>query len=261
MKTRLNGLKLFFVIPILCVHSIFTSAVIAAPLPSVEAILSLKANIKNGKDVFTTCSFCHSPQGWGTPDGYYPQLSGQLPGVLAKQLVDIQSGNRDVPTMIPFSNAIFYRGKQDVADLIAYISSLPMSPENGVGLGDSLALGEKLYKKDCQHCHAEKAQGNGDKYYPLLQGQHYPYLLRQMQWIKNGQRKNGDEDMVKTLASYSNRDMQAVADYISRIKPPVKKLAKSSDWRNPDFDANFVSAPWLRHQKLPHEQRLHKKIR
>ena len=178
MKTRQNGRKLFSIISILFVHGVFIPAVVAASEPSVDAILALKADIRNGKDVFMTCSFCHSPQGWGTPDGYYPQLSGQLPGVLAKQLVDIQSGNRDVPTMIPFSNAIFYRGNQDVADVIAYIASLPMNPENGVGRGDNLAAGEKLYKKDCQNCHADKAQGNNKKHYPLLQGQHYSYLLR-----------------------------------------------------------------------------------
>jgi cytochrome c553 len=248
MKKRQKGLKRI----ILCVsfiYAVLANALVMASTPTVNSILSLKANINNGKDVYMTCSFCHSPQGWGTPDGYYPQLSGQLAAVLAKQLMDIQSGNRDVPTMIPFANAIFYRGNQDVADVIAYISSLPMNPDNTKGSGDNLAQGEKYYRKDCKRCHGEKAQGNNDKHYPLLQGQHYPYLLRQMKWIKNGQRKNGDADMAKVLRSYSEQDMQAVADYISRIKPPANKLAKSSAWKNPDFDNSFVSAPWVRHQR------------
>ncbi len=247
MKKTPSGLKRI----ILCISfifAVFTQTVVMASPPTADLILSLKTDIKNGKDVYMTCSFCHSPQGWGTPDGYYPQLSGQLAGVLAKQLIDIQSGNRDVPTMIPFANAIFYRGNQDVADVIAYISSLPMNPENAVGSGGNLTKGEKLYREDCKNCHAEKAQGNNVKHYPLLQGQHYPYLLRQMQWIKNGQRKNGDADMAKVLSAYSIQDMQAVADYISRIKPPAHKLAKSSAWKNPDFDSRFVSAPWIRHQ-------------
>ena len=83
--------------------------------------------------------------------------------------------------------------------------------------------------------------------------------LRQMQWIRNGQRKNGDADMAKTLGNYSSQDMQAVADYISRIKPVASKLAKSRDWKNPDFDANFVSAPWLRHKKRQQKNTMPKK--
>lgn len=234
---------------VIFVSTFVVNFTMAAPAPSIANISSLKVNIKNGKDVYMTCSLCHSPQGWGTRDGYYPQLSGQHPDVLTKQLIDIQLGNRDVPTMIPFSNALFYQGHQNVADVVHYISSLPMNPENGVGRGDNLSVGKKLYKDHCQSCHGKNAEGLNEKLYPLLQGQHYQYLLRQMKWIKNGKRKNGDAEMAKTISSYSNQNMEAVADYISRLKPPSKKLAKSSSWKNPDFDSDFVSAPWQRHEK------------
>ena len=222
---------------------------IAATAPPLSTITSLKANPENGKKVYLTCSLCHSPQGWGTSDGYYPQLSGQHPSVLAKQLIDIQSGNRDVPTMIPFSDSLFSHGDQNAADVIRYISSLPMNPNNGQGQGDNLSSGKMHYEKNCQSCHGVNAEGDNDKNYPLLQGQHYQYLLRQMKWIKDGTRKNGNAEMAQTLSSYSNQQLEAIADYISRIKPPEKKLAKSSSWKNPDFPAGFVSAPWLRHEK------------
>ena len=42
--------------------------------------------------------------------------------------------------------------------------------------------------------------------------------------------------MVKQIAGFSDRDMKAVIDYVSRIKPPKKDLAPSADWYNPDFD-------------------------
>ena len=227
----------------------FLNSVIAPPTPSIANITSLKANIQNGKEVYLTCSLCHSPQGWGTTDGYYPQLSGQHTSVLIKQLIDIQLGNRDIPTMIPFSNALFYQGHQNVTDVVHYISTLPMNPKNGVGKGNNLSKGKDLYTKHCESCHAKNAEGINEKHYPLLQGQHYQYLLRQMKWIKNGMRKNGDAEMAKTISSYSNQNLEAVSDYISRIKPSKKMLAKSSEWKNPDFDANFKSAPWQRHEK------------
>lgn len=231
----------------LLANAIFFNVSIAKPAPSVDKILALNGNKQNGKKIYLACSLCHSPQGWGTVDGYFPQLSGQHSSVLIKQLVDIYLGNRDVPTMIPFADAVFYRGNQYVADVVSYIASLPMNPENGVGRGNDLKLGKKLYGEHCQRCHGEQAQGKSDKFYPLLQGQHYEYVLRQMRWIVNGQRKNGDAEMAEQLRSFSSKDMEAVADYISRIKPKSEKLATSRFWKNPDFDSNYTSTPWQRH--------------
>ena len=222
----------------------------AIAAPSIASVSSLKGNVKNGKDAYHTCAICHTPQGWGTENGYYPQLSGQHPNVLIKQLIDIKMGNRAVPTMVPFSDEIFDKGHQNVADVVSYISSLPMTPNNSVGKGDNLILGEELYAKQCQSCHGEKAEGNNEKIYPLLQGQHYQYLLRQMQWIKQGIRINGDEKMRQAISTYTDTDMQAIADYISRIKPDKNKVAESTDWQNPDFHDNFVSVPGIAPAKV-----------
>lgn len=211
---------------------------------SLEKFNSLKGNAENGKDLYLTCALCHTPEGWGTKDGYYPQLSGQHSNVLIKQLIDIKLGNRDVPTMIPFSDAIFKQSPQQLADLIAYISKLPMSPINEKGNGTQLETGKKLYQQYCLSCHGTHAEGDNAKNYPLLQGQHYHYLLRQMQWIKNGQRKNGDAKMKLDISAFNDKQLQAVADYISRIKPDKNKVADSSEWKNEDFPVNFVSAPW-----------------
>jgi len=231
--------------------SIVTSFAIASP--SVPPMTSLEMNAKNGKDIYHTCALCHTPQGWGTENGYYPQLSGQHPNVLIKQLIDIKNGNRSVPTMLPFANEVFAKGHLDVADVVNYIADLPMTPKNAVGVGDNLVLGKKLYTNQCQSCHGLNAEGNNEKAYPLLQGQHYQYLLRQMQWIKQGIRKNGDADMQRSIDSYSNADMQAVADYISRIRPDKSKLAESVDWQNLEFHDSFKSvpgdAPWMKHKQ------------
>ncbi len=211
--------------------------------PTLVSVSSLKGNTENGKDAYHTCALCHTPEGWGTKNGYYPQLSGQHPNVLIKQLVDIKQGKRSVPTMIPFADLIFDKGHQNVADVVSYISSLPMTPNNAVGKGDNLDLGEKLYTQQCESCHGAKAEGNNEKSYPLLQGQHYQYLLRQMQWIKQDIRTNGDEMMREHISAFKDTDMQAVADYVSRIKPDKNKVAESINWQNPDFHGDFVSVP------------------
>jgi len=68
-----------------------------------DEALHLKPDLENGLDVYEVCAACHLTEGWGTEDGTFPQLAGQLKGVLIKQLADIREGNRDNPTMYPFA--------------------------------------------------------------------------------------------------------------------------------------------------------------
>ena len=199
-----------------------------------EQAMNLSPNLESGKKVYKICAVCHTPEGWGLESGAYPQVAGQLSTVLIKQLADIRARNRDNPTMLPFTSPQLLGGAQEIADVAAYISQLPMSPFNGVGPGNDLALGEKLYKDNCVECHGELGEGILDDHIPLIYGQHYRYLLRQFEWIKNERRRNADKKMVKQIHGFTHRDIRAVLDYVSRIKPPKEKLAEPG-WRNPDF--------------------------
>lgn len=201
-----------------------------------EEALHMKADVENGLDVYEVCSACHLPEGWGSEDGTFPQLAGQHRKVLIKQLADIRAGNRDNPTMYPFALPESIGDAQALADVTEYIQRLKMNPNNGVGPGTDLKKGEKLYKDNCVRCHGEKGEGKADKFYPRIQGQHYKYMLRQFEWIRDGKRRNANPDMVKQIQGFSDADMIAVIDYVSRIKPPKDQLAPSADWKNPDFD-------------------------
>lgn len=199
-----------------------------------EQALQLTPNKENGKHVYRICAVCHSPEGWGLESGAYPQVAGQLPTVIIKQLADIRARNRDNPTMLPFTSPQLLGGAQEIADVAAYISQLPMSPHNGVGMGNDLAWGEQLYKDNCTECHGERGEGTLEDHIPAIRGQHYRYLLRQFEWIKSERRRNADRKMVKQIHGFSHRDIRAVLDYVSRIKPPKEKLAEAG-WQNPDF--------------------------
>ena len=109
-----------------------------------EIAMGLKGDAKNGRDVYEVCAACHMPEGWGLPDGTFPQLAGQHRTVLIKQLADIRAQNRDNPTMYPFALPSQIGGAQAVADVVEYMATLPMSPENGVGPGTDLALGQQM---------------------------------------------------------------------------------------------------------------------
>ena len=200
-----------------------------------DEAMHLVPDHENGIYTFEVCSACHQLNGWGLPDGTFPQLAGQHPSVLIKQLADIRAQNRDNPTMYPFALPSEIGGAQSIMDVATYISKLPMNPENGQGPGDNLEHGEKLYKDNCVRCHGENGEGNAEKFYPLIQAQHYNYLVRQFQWIRDGKRRNANPDMVKQIAGFSDADMDAVLDYVSRIKPPADKVGEPG-WSNPDYD-------------------------
>lgn len=198
-----------------------------------EAML-LTPDLENGREVYEVCAACHLPEGSGSKDGTFPQIAGQHFEVIIKQLSDIRAKNRDNPTMYPFALPQEIGGPQSIADVAAYISKLPMTPENGLGAGTDLELGEKLYKENCVKCHGESGEGKHEKWFPLIQGQHYEYLIRQFREIKNGKRRNSNPDMVAQIKSFTDRDVEAVMDYVSRLKPPAERLAPPG-WQNPDF--------------------------
>ncbi|MCT4656374.1 MAG: c-type cytochrome [Cohaesibacter sp.] len=200
-----------------------------------DEALHLTPTHEGGVDTYEVCSACHQLNGWGLEDGTFPQLAGQHAVVTIKQLADIRAKNRDNPTMYPFALPREIGGAQALADVAAYIEKLPMNPNNGKGPGTDLELGEKLYKENCVRCHGERGEGMPDKFYPLIQGQHYKYLLRQFEWIRDGKRRNANPDMVKQIEGFTDKDMVAVMDYVSRLSPPKEKLG-DPDWVNPDFD-------------------------
>ena len=204
-----------------------------------DEALHLTPDPENGLDVYEVCAACHMPEGWGLEDGTFPQLAGQHRTVLIKQLADIRALNRDNPTMYPFALPKSIGGAQSIADVAEYIAKLPMNPNPGVGPwgegSPEFEKGKQLYKDNCVRCHGERGEGIVEKYYPLIQGQHYKYLVRQFEWIRDGKRRNANPDMVKQIQGFSDTDMQHVMNFVSRLKPPKDKLAEPG-WENPDFD-------------------------
>ena len=182
--------------------------------------LKLKGDAKRGQEAYEVCGACHLPSGAGRPDGTFPQLAGQHATVIIKQIADIREGLRDNPTMYPFAQTL--TDAQELADVAQYIQTLCIPREHGMGTKDAAILkqGEDLYKKECTTCHGANGAGDAKKFYPVLAGQHYKYMLRQVTEIRDGKRRNANPDMVKIVKKYSDRDLDSVVTYMSTLTMP-----------------------------------------
>lgn len=190
-----------------------------------KEILKLKGNAERGQEAYQGCQGCHKSNGAGIPDGTYPQLAGQHASVLIKQMADTREGRRDNPKMFPFAGKHVVT-PQEIADIAIYLQNMKIPRDNGKGPGARLTRGKELYLKECQTCHGDNGEGNAAKFYPVLAGQHYKYMLREIRDIRDGKRRNANPKMVKVVKDYPEADAEAVADYMSRLMMPERAAGK-----------------------------------
>jgi cytochrome c553 len=178
--------------------------------------LGTKGDAARGEITFEICQGCHRAHALGRPDGSYPRLAGQHITVLIKQMTDVRAGRRKNEKMLPFIDK-HVTSPQDIADVAAYLTQLPSPPGNGQGPGTDLARGEGIYAAQCASCHGAGGEGDAPKFYPRLSGQHYKYMLREMVDIREGTRANSNPRMVEVVKPLTMSDLEATADYISRM--------------------------------------------
>lgn len=207
-------------LPTLALLGLMAASPVARPENTeLSAALAIKGDPGKGKIGYEICRGCHKADGAGRADSEYPQLAGQHATVLVKQMVDIRSGRRQAPRMHPFI-AKDVVATEAIADIAAYLASLPAPAGNGKGDGRQLGRAKTLYEKDCAGCHGGNGRGDAAKLIPRVAGQHYRYLLRESKAIQAaaGQR-DVDPDMARVIKGYGHEDIAAVSDYMSRLDP------------------------------------------
>ena len=189
-------------------------------------------DINAGKAKAATCSACHGQGGVSTTP-IWPNLAGQGEKYLVKQIKDIQSNDRKVPTMTGFVAGL---SEQDIADIAAYYASLnstltgaaeKSSEAYGLNAEQFLALGEKIYRSGnaelsipaCSACHSPTGKGNAPALYPQVGGQHYDYLVQQLKDFRGNLRTNDGQGKLMRGAVENLKDveLEAVANYISGL--------------------------------------------
>jgi cytochrome c553 len=184
--------------------------------------LERKPDMKHGRLLYETCAACHQPDGAGVADGEIPIIAGQHYEFMITQIVDFRRTERVDLRMNAFAARHHLENSQDIADVAAYISSMPVQRTNEPGTGQFIALGAQVYDRACGSCHGADAEGSSQLRQPRLAGQHYRYLVRQIDMMIRGTRFDSGWDHSNLLKSLTDQEITGVADYLARLKPTTK---------------------------------------
>jgi cytochrome c553 len=214
------------IIPAIAVWFVLSGADARASEESVDratkAALALDAHPDRGGTQFTRhCTRCHGPQAQGDAERAIPALAGQRFAYLVRQLANFAGGERDSDTMHRVVSQKEIRSPQSWVDVASYLNRVRNTGRVRAGDGTRLALGRGIFREQCASCHGGDAHGDEDGFVPSLRSQHYPYLLNQLHKLGEGYRHNVDENLVRFLGSVDDQDLQATADYLSRLHGSV----------------------------------------
>jgi cytochrome c553 len=206
-------------------------SVAAPPSPAADlaAVLEATPNPQQGMQLFHICAECHGPQGGGDASGWPPEIAGQHPRVIAKELTDFRAGLRWYDPMERIAGRHVLHTTQDIADVAAYVGSLPPSTASALGSGEWLERGGSMYAQGCQWCHGDQGEGSDERLVPRVAGQQYEYLLRQLQDVVGGRRPNMREQHLRLLESAPMKDLVGLAGYMSGLGRPAGQRVQTGD--------------------------------
>jgi len=166
------------------------------------------------------CAECHGARAWGDGLREIPALAGQRQKYLLLQLARFASGER--PGSVTHGPAMHdalappdVDRPQALADLAAYLAQAAPDPHPEQSEGRTLEAGRLAYLEACAACHGSDGGGSERAAIPAIAGQHYSYLLAQLQSFAAGRRSHAL--FADAGAALSLQQQQALADYLARL--------------------------------------------
>lgn len=200
---------------------------VSASLAAGGAATAPEGDASAGAKKVAACAACHGKDG-NSASGAFPKLAGQNVKYLVKQLADIQSGVRNVPTM---AGQLDGMSEADLLNVATYYAEQTGSV--GQAAADLVALGESIYRSGvakkgvaaCTACHSPTGSGNAPAGFPKLGGQHADYIEAQLRAYRtgfdqpeDGRTNDGETKIMRaTAANLSDLEIKAVASYIQGL--------------------------------------------
>jgi cytochrome c553 len=152
------------------------------------------ASIGNGATLAQQCGSCHGGRGVSGAD--IPNLAGQYPAVIYKELLDYASGARENAVMGP---RVAQLSDTDMRDLAAFYAYLPrLRPEHTHAAPQIVASGSPMHNvAPCGACHGGTEYKTGS---PWLAGEPASYLRAQLMAFASGARHNDISEQMRNVA-------------------------------------------------------------
>ena len=164
------------------------------------------------------CSMCHGAQGMSETNA--PNLAGQYPEVVIKQLHDYKRGDRASAIMQTLAQKL---SDKDISDIAAYYDSLPKARAAIVQAGEPDApalvrVGDPLRNVvPCVSCHGGIDHKIGA---PWLEGMPKEYLLKELNAFASGERRTDSfAQMRNVVRPLTPRELEDVAEFYARREP------------------------------------------
>lgn len=172
------------------------------------------------------CMECHGEDGNGAghangPEGKFAKLAGQHPDYILKQIRDFRSGARKHDQMAIMARSV---PDEDIVDIAAYFGSLPRMKGEG---GGAYPAGQLLYRQGdstrgiaaCATCHGDQGQGViGNLLAPVLAGQEWRYLDKQIRDWRSGDRRNGGDPVMNQVSKpLTDAEIESLTNYLSGL--------------------------------------------
>jgi cytochrome c553 len=153
-------------------------------------------SIGRGATLALRCTMCHGARGLSQADT--PNLAGQYPVTIYKELVDFKTGARASAVMAPLVADL---SNGDMRDLAAYYAYLPRVSGSGAGASEApriIAGGAPLRGiAPCGACHGEVDSKASAAW---LEGQPAIYLHTQLEAFATGARHNDIGEQMRNIA-------------------------------------------------------------
>ena len=172
-------------------------------------------SIGRGATLALRCTMCHGARGLSQADT--PNLAGQYPVAIYKELVDFKTGARASAVMAPLVTDL---SDADMRDLAAYYAYLPRlsAPQPVAGkLPLIVASGAPLRGiAPCGACHGEVDSKASAAW---LEGQPAIYLRTQLEAFTTGARRNDIGEQMRNIArGMTAAEIDAASEFYARAQ-------------------------------------------
>lgn len=172
-----------------------------------------------------SCASCHGPGG-NSAGAANPKLAGQHADYLSKELHNFKSkdGTARPERISAVMNAQAQPlTEEEIRNLAAYLSMQSIKPAFAKNK-ETVELGQKIFRGGiaaksvpaCAACHSPNGAGLPAQY-PRIGGQYSEYTQLQLEHFRSGERNNNPV-MTAITARMSDKEIQAVSDYIAGLR-------------------------------------------